>query len=490
MDSISNHAGALRERFAFLCNERSQAEVARRTGASANNVSRYARGTRIPLEFGSSLVESLGVNPAWLLVGEGQPFLGDAPAHGDVTASSLLEMVQAMSAITRLRLGALAGKGHARVLRELNDALVRFESLRAELNRHSRPVLQRMIADYRAQVTRRNLSRAADLERAVEQVSRLCFDDELQLEFETARAELERARHNFERAADIQRAVFLRRLARADDIAPANCLEAQNLAGALWQLGRVHDARGQCIATMALAEHAGDEWPEYAMLQATCAMAEIDLQMLDSALRRLDSALPRMAPSHRRLAGEGFLLRARLLAGTADPRQALLGEHSRGQATALLRHAAWLNDPKFLRQCVRTLIGRGEGQIPGTDPDVRHYIELDAALSRRDRGALARMENFADQLSRDRSLGPRVRFSTFATLAQLARVCGNMRASRRHADEAEAALKAMAPRHTPGIEALAQHRRNQLKLETEPAAREAADWFTQMAGKGFAAFRI
>src|SRR5688572_16167527 len=67
----------LSSRLRELCKRWPQAEIARRTGASSNNVSRYMRGVRIPLDFGVALVRGLGINPAWLMMGEGTPLLSD-----------------------------------------------------------------------------------------------------------------------------------------------------------------------------------------------------------------------------------------------------------------------------------------------------------------------------------------------------------------------------------------------------------------------------
>jgi transcriptional regulator with XRE-family HTH domain len=490
---VPEHSPALVERLRFLCEEFSQAEISRRTGFSENNVSRYVRGTRMPMEFGSALVSELGVNPAWLMAGTGSPLATDVPDRIAGDAGGLLELVQAMNALSRMPLGALAGKGRARALRELDDSLRRFDTLRARMLETARPLARQLIAEYRGHVESRSLSRAEGTRRAIEQVLRLFGDDDLNVEFQGVLAGHLRVQSQFEQAVDLQRAVFLHGLARRSEIAPENCLEAQTLAGALWNLGRVTEARAVCVATLAFADPRGADWPECAALETTCAMAEIDLGLLTDAILRLEHAIPRMSPAHREVLGEGSLLRARLLSGTADPAAALAACRSRGQATALLRHAAWLQDAGLLRAAIKQLIGKGK-QISKDEPDVRHHLELDRALHG-DKAALGRMETFSEQLASERALGPRVRFSTLASLTQIALAAGDLRGAATHATAAQEHLDAMGAL-LPRIEALALHLRNLIRLaETKPGrklvepAAGARAWFAELAEGGYGCFR-
>ena len=115
---------AVRERLKRLVAERSQSEIARKTGAQVAAVNRYVHGARIPASFCSAVVRGLGVNPSWLLMGEGSPYLADVPARTARLGENLLELVEAMSTVSRMLIGSLAGKRQMKVLRELNDALL------------------------------------------------------------------------------------------------------------------------------------------------------------------------------------------------------------------------------------------------------------------------------------------------------------------------------------------------------------------------------
>ena len=53
---------AIRERLNIILRRHTKADIARKTGTSAVNVSRYSRGTQIPAAFCAALGRSLGVN--------------------------------------------------------------------------------------------------------------------------------------------------------------------------------------------------------------------------------------------------------------------------------------------------------------------------------------------------------------------------------------------------------------------------------------------
>ncbi|MCL4729100.1 MAG: helix-turn-helix domain containing protein, partial [Planctomycetes bacterium] len=137
---------ALAERLRVILRDRSQAEVARRTGNTGASVNRWLAKTRVPADFLQALVREFGVNPVWLLTGKGAVYSADIAVTGEQLAGNLLELVEAMETVARMRLGAVSGKTGGRVLRELAEASRRYEQLRENLHRHSKPVLERVLA--------------------------------------------------------------------------------------------------------------------------------------------------------------------------------------------------------------------------------------------------------------------------------------------------------------------------------------------------------
>src|SRR5262245_48664134 len=99
----------VRARLRELAEKTKQAEIAAKTGVNAANVSRYLKDNRIPASFCSALVRGMGVNPAWLMVGEGSAMLSDVTDGTGRMAGNVLQLVEAMNSVTKLRLGSLAG---------------------------------------------------------------------------------------------------------------------------------------------------------------------------------------------------------------------------------------------------------------------------------------------------------------------------------------------------------------------------------------------
>ena len=98
----ANRGESLRARLQQLALTHSQAELARKTGFPPANVHRFLKGGKVPTDFCEALVREFGVNPAWLLAGEGTAYLADVTAGTERMAGNLLELVEAMSAVSSL----------------------------------------------------------------------------------------------------------------------------------------------------------------------------------------------------------------------------------------------------------------------------------------------------------------------------------------------------------------------------------------------------
>ncbi len=264
-------ATALRERLAHLAKDRTEkdrtkAEIARKTATSPTNVVRYLGGTRMPTEFSAALVKGLGVNPAWWLTGEGTPFLADVTAGTTAMGGNLLELVEAMNAVTRMKLGALAGKQHLKVLRELNDALDAHERLRAKLNEHSRGIFEQLLADIERCLNEYKVQPAAGLLKAAEQVGRLCDDTELHRKLLSYQASYFAFVRDLGKALPFQRKLLQRLLADSGAPDEAGLRNAVNLVLTLMTLSRLPEAQRVCEAVLKLAPPATPRWSALALL--------------------------------------------------------------------------------------------------------------------------------------------------------------------------------------------------------------------------------
>ncbi|MCB9893462.1 MAG: helix-turn-helix transcriptional regulator [Planctomycetes bacterium] len=286
VDRNTERAEAIQKRVAELAETHSQAELSRKTEFSRNNVSRYVNGTRMPLEFGAALVEGLGINPSWLLTGEGTPYLSDINAGTQKMAGDLLALVDAMAAVNRMRLGSLTGKHHLGVLRELNETLKNYEELRGKLNAHSRKIFLKLIEDVRDALKRRDLNRAETLMQALDQVSRLTDDPFLRAQYEGAQSQFHHYNNDPEAALPHQRAVFASFLvhhSRFDDWMKP---EAHNYVAVLEHNYRFVEARRVARAAVEMCD--GEDPP----MQHRAAVLDIELGDLQRGLNDLRRLIP------------------------------------------------------------------------------------------------------------------------------------------------------------------------------------------------------
>ena len=145
MKSADQYNAALRGRLNKLADRFQQVEIARRTGVATANVHRYLRAGRIPAEFCLALIDAFDLSPDWLMKGEGEPITSDLKAATAAKAGDLLDLVKAMNAVARMRLGAVVGDGDRKKLRELSDTLQTFDRLKERMNDRTRPVLARLL---------------------------------------------------------------------------------------------------------------------------------------------------------------------------------------------------------------------------------------------------------------------------------------------------------------------------------------------------------
>ena len=485
----------IRERLNSLLAEHSQSDIARKTGALVASVNRYVHGARIPAAFCASLVRSLGVNPSWLLVGEGSPSLGDVPANTAKLGENLLALVEAMSAVSRMRLGSLTGKHHLKVLRELNDALAAHERLRERLNEQSRPLFAQILKDLQNALDKRDLARAGEFRKAAEQIARLCDDEDLARDFYRVQAYHEFQLKNSSRFLQLQRQLFLRSLPDGSLFDERACDEARRLVVALVQMNRLREALRICRAVKNLAGKNGRQWDSFARLQNTHGVILAELGNLRRGMALVQSSLPRLTGMYRRIS-EASLAKFMLWAGLLTVEDALqMGEHTDAKVEHFLQHACWLQDTKAIE---RTL---AYAHAPDVEP-----VWRDSFFPQYGSAMLAQVRNpnpesgaeFRKRLESGASTAPHDEAENLrlaACVAQIHRIGGNRDLAVAETWRAEGHRKALGTEIHAEPMALATHFRNALFLFSKPEqmrerglVRRARRFFTRRAREGFAIF--
>jgi hypothetical protein len=439
---------ALTHRFQALLKTHTQAEVARKTGHSLSNVNRYATGTRLPGDFCGDLIKSLGVNPAWLMAGEGAPYVSDITAGTQRMAGDMLELVEAMNVVARMRLGALSGKHHLRVLRELNDALARYETLRARLNEHSTPIFRQLLQDLRAALKKLDLERALELRKAALQVARLCDEEELSRQLTEIQAQIEFLGRNIDNALVFQRKLALGQLVSGKRVSDETCESILRYCLALRGQGRADEALRIAGAALALVGEFDTGRTAVHELAFQHGRLRVETGSLREGLAEMQAHVV-YVQGRRRVGAYAIMLRAMLMAGLIAPEagfefvpglnEPAMGVLRAGSAEIMLEFACFKEDSALLQRAIDYV-----GQLPSQTP---REIVPSLAWPRAMQRALARKAKASDWSEAGAELATRAR-------------------TPRLVDALEAQFHRLRQDKT---KALACHRRAQAAIEATPA---------------------
>jgi transcriptional regulator with XRE-family HTH domain len=474
---------ALQTRLAQLAEKHGQAEIARKTGVSRQNVSRYLKGRRVPLEFGAALVKGLGVNPAWVLVGEGSPYLADVNAATAETASDMLEMVRAMEAVSRRRLGELAGKDYARTLRELNDSLQSFDRIRERLNEQTRPLLQQLTKDLENATHAGQLAHARSLNEACLQLARFCTDEGVRDAHIEMQVLLQYRLGNDPAALQLAQGVFLRRLGLSTRD-PRWFRSAYVLVVGTMRQGQSRQARRLCNATLAIMADGGGDTNYYQRMLSLSGVLDAELGDLHSALGKLMLAafnIDRAQHPHARLQLEF----GQLLGGATDLDLCLRGYRPAERIhRSLLSFACWVEDPELVKRTLGVYKQRIGSPDEGGDSDVVHAELMLAAIKN---GRAPEFEPAAQPLQV---------FIKLVNYAQLQRLAGNRKAAAELNMQAHKALGSLPDDVTPPLLTRATHARNCIECapkrpgaEWQRAVEDAHGFFENHVAAGYGCFR-
>jgi hypothetical protein len=482
--TLEERHNAIHQRFNALAQQYSQSEIARKTGAPRNKVNRYVHGTRIPCDFAAALVDELGVNPSWLLTGEGSPSLSDVTPDTVQVAGNLLELIRGMSAVEHMQLGALAGKHHLGVLRELSDALSRLESLRSRLNKHSAPFLRTVLDNLSEALDKPDLNLADDLARTAQQLSRMCDDPDLLLDLTLLQSRLELFNQNLPRALELTRRAILLTFYRGGQLGERELEAAVESVAALHGWHRFEEAHRVARGVFALAAVETRELPAAQWLTAIVA----DMHILTGRLYDGLKALPEVCgvlTGTRAMHTDLILARGMLLAGTIDVSTALgFGQDSLDKAVRVLGFSVLIEDDKSLTVAYeywKTLAKKSGARWVG---DAAKLL-LRAMGGEASKSFAREVRNF---LEHDPTEVGVPNYVSPILGAQLYRHMGHKEAAKDMLKTSSRAMGQLPSWLTVGVMWEARHQRNALELGTKAQQKEARKWFQQHIDKGYRCF--
>lgn len=460
----------------------SQSEVARRTGVPLSSVNRYCQGARVPAEFCAALVRELGVNPSWLLVGEGAPMLADVPQRTAEVGRNMLELVDAMNAVTRMRLGSLAGKHHLRILRELNEAIRRHDQLRAALDEKIAPVADDLLGSLRRALDARQLDRAQDLYAAAQQVMHLCQDPALKARFDRESAHFAYVTGRRALAVSIQRRNVTAAMADAA-VPPEQFLrDVFNLVAALDGDNLKREAIGIAQAGLAIAQSRGAQPGIWHLLRGLLGLIHLECGELEAGLP-LTSALYAHADAGPTAPGIVEMIRASfaLAMGTEPPLELLARKALSPTIAVLLADTCLLRAQPDELRALKARVVQINPSFPQTNP-VQH-AQIDNLLAAHARRSPPRTEALEQAIAQ--GTPPRA-FVAAGYLAQAWRIAGKRNRALSALARAQACLRQIDPAATAPFGAMAVHHRNLAMLQGNESS---AQWIAGMVAKGYVILR-
>jgi hypothetical protein len=473
MKSTSQYNAELRSRLQKLGERYQQIELARRTGVPAPNVHRYLRAGKIPAEFCLALVEAFDLSPEWLVKGEGAPVTSDVQSAAAEKAGELLELVKAMNAVARMRLGAVVGDRDRKKLRELSDTLETYDRLRERMNDKSRPVLEQLLNDLSSALSEYDMPRARVLRETALELSRLCTDDRLQERLDTLQSTVEYMSGHLEESLAFERRIFSRRVRDGSLDEPGSIASCLNMVMSLRDTGRIREAQRTTGAILALLGEDAHPTPELLDLRMFMGNFKVELGDMTGGLAIMQSTYP-LISAERRNVGTILLSRGLLLAGLMNYHEVLhFGSRVAGRSRLLLRFACFREDRELLKHATSELVGQRADCVPPEEYDAERARLLLKALG--GKGKISEFDKMVGAHPPPVPVPAVLRLILAVHRGQYARLIGDRKALRSQATETQRAFKTLPAELLPRCEFKVLHLRNLVALGRAKSSAAQAD---------------
>ncbi len=490
--SLSRSGLDLRNRLREVVATRSQSDVARLTKTSVANINRYLNGRRFPAEFAVALVLNMKVNPAWLLAGTGAMFLSEVPENAAKAGGDMLALVEAMNAVSHVQLAAVGGKHHTKILSGLNNALLRFENLRKQLNEHSTKLLAGLLDDWQQKLEKFDLDQSGQIRRTAEQVARMCDDPALQRRLLKLQASDEFFNNRYDKALACEKQLLMLPLTEG------RIVEDENLRTFVRVILGYHtrlcfrQALQVCEAALALCGQEATRWDAYAIAAFQKGRMQAELGDLLGGLAIMQQWIGRAKNERDTLAMRLWITPFLLFAGMLRVDDATeFGDHVPPKVQLIAPTVAWREDVAGLERLAAYAKDKRMKRMGDIDVGTQYGPILLSAIKSKSAKALEEYDAVAFRMDAPFHVVP----SVFRT--QLLRVIGQRERAIEELEKAERDLAALEPEVSYPQAGHAAHYRNALLLTAESDKRpvlkalraKAKAWFTEAIARGYTSFR-
>lgn len=490
--AVASEENEIRRRLHQLLERHSQAEIARGIGVPPSYVNRWLNGTAIPAVFCRALVKEFDVNPAWLLTGEGAPYLSDVAERTGELSGDLLDVVKSLASVNHMRLGALAGKHHAKMLRELGDAMQRYDTLHRNLNRRSVPILREVLGDLRNAIDKveedqnfgkPDFSRAKELCATAEQLERLCDNPKLELELALLQGRLRRLTLDLRGALKFARKTIMLTLHHGGLLGEREFEALVEAMDALNTRARYMEMRRATKAIMALASDEALQSPSARWLEVLVAKTQVQTGELREGIDTL-TRLRGEFTGNAAATVDALLSRALLIAGTIDVATAIkFGADSRAKALRILGVAGMAENEADLRRAIVywDRMHKGERSILQRD-----YAQLVLRILQGETNEIAPA---AEEIGERNTISRDLQMKTTGILAaRLFTLIGRTTDAKRCFKESCRVIEKLPKWLYLPIVWQARHHRNALQSGTKEQQQQAREFLTHYIDLGYRCF--
>ena len=476
---------SLRQRLGELVNQFSHSEIARRTGLPRSSVGHYLQGRKIPASLCANLIDVFNLSPEWLMSGKGAMLRAEVKGTTAHMASEMLDVVNAMNASLKMRLGAIQSDNKLKTLRALKEQLSVHGALLNQVRHQIDPVFSYFLDQLNAALKVRDLRAAARALEVLDDLADLLSDEETIAAYQSAKALFLGMSGRHAEAIPVMRKIFARQFAQGrNDEAFAR--QANNLIAALGGSGRYAEARVICNATIPCFRGQTELYGRFLALHA----------YLDANCGSMRRAIRYVQRSHRvtPFTGEQFepmnSAYVHFLAGTHDVASLnAIGRMTYGKAGMLVSCACLLEDATLIEAQLREL----EKSFKDDGRQV-HARELLKALKGRAKGVDPR--GFGAEEIAQGSKNPLTHFIHNVTRAQVFKVAKCYEDASRATLEAQTWFGKLKRGVQPSLIMRVIHARNAIQLAEGKAPRkikalapEARRFFRRAIRRGYSLFR-